>query len=176
MLFMPDHPSWFQRIPEILTTLVHSPSPLIDRFSIEQLFDLSRRQAIRLMHLFGGYQAGRTFLVDRQDLIRRLEAYRDGTPLPQVSERKRRIWRDLAQQRDRIRAQAVPIPGTEQFPAAGLSGLPKGIVLEKGRLEIAFDHPEELLQKLYALSQALAAEYSQFAEAYEEAAAEASLY
>jgi hypothetical protein len=45
----------------------------VDRAVIEQIFGLKRRQAIELLHQFGGYQAGRTFLLDR---VRLLEALR----------------------------------------------------------------------------------------------------
>ena len=52
--------------------------PVLDRAAIEKLFGLKHRQAIQLLHRFGGYQVGRTFLVDRQELVEQLDALRDG--------------------------------------------------------------------------------------------------
>jgi allophanate hydrolase subunit 1 len=44
--------------------------PVLDRASFEQEFGLRRRRAIELMHGFGGYQAGRTFLGSLQELLK----------------------------------------------------------------------------------------------------------
>ena len=66
---MPARPSWLLHIPEILEQLELFKVPVVDRAIIEMVFGLGRRQAIELLHRFGGYQAGRTFLIDRRLLI-----------------------------------------------------------------------------------------------------------
>ena len=66
---MPAKPAWLLHIPEIVTMLESFEVPVVDRASIERLFGLRRRRAIELLHHFGGYQAGRTFLIDRRSLI-----------------------------------------------------------------------------------------------------------
>ena len=43
-----------------------------------------------------------------------------------------------------------------------LSGLPAGIRLESSQLTVDFHNPMELLEKLFALSQALANDYEKF--------------
>ena|SRR5450631_3377232 len=48
-------------------------SNTVYRGTLEQIFKVPRRTAIRLMHEFGGEQAGRTFLIGRQKLIEQLE-------------------------------------------------------------------------------------------------------
>jgi len=63
---MPAKALWLLQIPEIVSLLETFDVPVVDRAIIERLFGLRRRQAIELLHRFGGYQAGRTFLVDRQ--------------------------------------------------------------------------------------------------------------
>src|SRR6267378_3797825 len=74
MLFaMPRKAEWWQHIPFALEQLRSSTLPVIDRAGLETLLNVHRRDAIRLMHRFGGYQAGRTFLIDRVQLIARLE-------------------------------------------------------------------------------------------------------
>lgn len=50
------------------------PAPVVDRASLETLLHVSRRDTIRLLHRFGGYQAGRTFLIGRPQLAHALEA------------------------------------------------------------------------------------------------------
>ena len=54
----------------------------------------------------------------------------------------------------------IPIPpAVPVWPGAGLSD---GVVLEPGHLHISFLGTEDLLSKLYALSQAAASDFVQF--------------
>ena len=70
---MPRSPQWFHQLASALAQLQTFPAPVVDRASLEKLLKVSRRSAIRLLHAFGGYQAGRTFLIRREDLIAALE-------------------------------------------------------------------------------------------------------
>src|ERR1041384_6334352 len=70
---MPAKPEWLLRLPEIRTELEHLAVPVVDRAGIERIFGLRRRRAIELMHQFGGYQSGRTFLLDRVRLLEELQ-------------------------------------------------------------------------------------------------------
>src|ERR1017187_4180772 len=85
---MPAKSEWLLRLPEIRAELEHLQVPVVDRCGIERIFGLKRRRAIELLHQFGGYQAGRTFLVERRGLLQALEALQsqDGY----VAERRRR--------------------------------------------------------------------------------------
>ena len=69
---MPRQAEWLQQVPAALKALEHVTTPVIDRATLEKLLRIHRRSAIRLMHRFGGYQAGRTFLIDRPALMRQL--------------------------------------------------------------------------------------------------------
>ena len=75
--------------PRIIEELRRLPVPVLDRATIEKLFGLKRRQAIGLPHRFGGYQSGKTFLVDRQELVEQLEALRDGETFSHEQRRRR---------------------------------------------------------------------------------------
>lgn len=163
---MPDLPTWYPRAAGILKDLRSTQVPLIDRFTVERLFGLSRRQSIRIMHQFGGYQIGRTFLIHRGQMIAALEGVLRGERLPAFVARKRRVWRDLETERTRVKAQAVEIPGVDAQRPAALRNLPLGVRLEPGELRIQFDQPVDLLQKLYALAQALASDYESLAGSY----------
>ena len=66
---MPRKPQWFQQLPQIVAELSALNVPVIDRAILERLFGLSRRGTINLMARFGGYQLGKTYLIDRQELI-----------------------------------------------------------------------------------------------------------
>jgi hypothetical protein len=71
---MPSKPEWLLRLPEIRAELEHLEVSVVDRSGIERILGLKRRRAIELMHQFGGYQAGRTFLLDRARLLGALQS------------------------------------------------------------------------------------------------------
>ncbi len=97
-------------LPRIIEELRRLPVPGLDRAVIEKLFGLKRRQAIQLLHRFGGYQAGRTFLLDRQELLDQLEAIRDGETFRYEQRRRRRLVAELESVRKYLQAAAVKIP------------------------------------------------------------------
>ena len=70
---MPTKKTWLLQLITICEELTAMDVPVIDRAVFERLFGVRRRRAIQLMHFFGGYQAGRTFLLDRLALLRQLE-------------------------------------------------------------------------------------------------------
>ena len=56
-------PFWLSRVSEILDTARNSEVPFLDRCAVEKLFDVRKRQAIRLMHKIGGYHVGKAFVL-----------------------------------------------------------------------------------------------------------------
>ena len=58
---MPAKAEWLLRVPEILTELRVIDVPVLDRATIQRLFNFQRRRAIQFMHAEGGYQAGNSF-------------------------------------------------------------------------------------------------------------------
>jgi hypothetical protein len=160
---MPDQPTWYQRLPIILEALESTAVPVIDRFTVERLFGVKRRQAIRIMARFGGYQAGRTFLIDRGEVLARLRSLAGGVPAASAIRRKERIWKALRREAASLRAKAVVIPALPPGPLDRTEAhLPAGVELRRGLLTIRYGQPVELLQKLYALSQAIANDYDAF--------------
>lgn len=71
---MPAKPQWLLQIPQILEQLRAMDVPVVDRGACEKLFGVRRRQAVDLMHRFGGYQSGNAVLLDRGALIIQLQA------------------------------------------------------------------------------------------------------
>ena len=136
--------------------------PVIDRAVCEKLFRLRRRRAIDLIRIFGGYQAGRTFLLDRSRFIAQLEQMRDSPDFKMEWHRKERLAERLEAIR-RLQAGArVEIPVKQEVLSQRLPGLPAGIGLGSGELHVQFQSPEELLSKLFALAQAIANDYEAF--------------
>jgi hypothetical protein len=166
---MPDQPGWIDKVNKITEKVEASAAPVFDRAAIEELFGVRRRQAIVLMHRMGGYQAGKTFLVDRKALLRFL---RD--PLREVcaeveTRRFSSVLETLGRAKEELHLRRVPVPATARVFKVEFSGLPEGIDFEPGELRIRFEHPHELLEKLFALSQALANDYETFERAWAKA-------
>jgi hypothetical protein len=111
------------------------------------------------MHRFGGYQAGKTFLVDRASLFGQLEALEAGGEFRQEGARRRRLSENLEQAQAALRAKAVPIPA----PRAALD-LPPGVQIRPGELRIQFQGTEDLLRQLLELAMAIQDDYGRFDE------------
>jgi hypothetical protein len=159
---MPAKAQWLLRVPEILAELSALDVPVVDRAVCERLFHLRRRRAIDLIRGFGGYQVGRTFLVDRPKLVAQLEQIRDSPDFAMEFRRKERLAERLDAIR-RLQAGArVAIAVEPETRRRRLPDLPAGVTLNSGALHIRFESPEELLSKLFALAQAIANDYEAF--------------
>ena len=165
---MPPQPLWLLHLPRIIEELRRLEVPVLDRAAIEKLFGLKRRQAIQLLHRFGGYQAGRTFLVDRQELLEQLEAIRDGETFRYEQRRRRRLVAELETVRKYLQAAAVKIPLRPQARYQ-IATLPPDVDLQPGQLRVEFDGVEDLLSKLFELAQSAANDFVRFRNAVESA-------
>jgi hypothetical protein len=159
---MPAKAQWLLRVPDILAELSALDVPVVDRAVCERLFHLRRRRAIDLIRCFGGYQAGRTFLVDRPKLIAQLEQIRDSADFKMEWRRKERLAERLDAMRRLQAGIRVAIPAEPETLRHRLPDLPPGVGLSPGALQIQFQSPEELLSKLFALAQAIANDYEAF--------------
>ena len=101
---------WLLEIPTMLDALRSWDSPVLDRAACERLFGVGRRRAIDLMQRFGGYQAGNAILLDRADLIRRLEEMNSSHEVEVERARKRRLSESLNEVQRHRAATQIPIP------------------------------------------------------------------
>lgn len=159
---MPAKPEWLLRLPEIRAALDHVEVPVVDRAGIERIFGLRRRRAIELMHQFGGYQAGRTFLLDRVRLLETLQSLESNDDYSAEKRRRERLRDVVDASREHLISTRVRIPVRAAGARASLDRLAPGVLLVPGVLSIEFRHPIELLEKLYGLAQAIAHDYEKF--------------
>ena len=155
---MPAKPQWLLHIPMIVDQLRSLDAPVVDRASCERLFGVRRRRAIDLMHFFGGYQSGNTVLLDRYDLIRRLESLDAGPEVCQERQRKARLSDQLRKLQRHHAAVSVVIPVLPVLTPT----LPASVRFGAGQMMMDFDSVEDLLSKLYALAQAAVADFEAF--------------
>lgn len=159
---MPARPSWYPRIPDILAEVEAMTIPVLDRSVIERLFGLRRRRSITLLHEFGGYQVGRTFLVPRQAVVDFLHRTQGGEAYDREERRRARLVESLEHIRRHRAAAQVHIPAAPDVWERTLGGLPEGIELRQGEMRITFDGAEDLLRKLLEVSQAAANDFETF--------------
>jgi len=159
---MPAKASWLLHIPEIQSMLKEVTLPVLDRATIEKAFGLGRRQAIELLNRFGGYQAGRTFLIEREKLIAALDAMLAGDEYQREEARREKLTTALAKLQRTRRAEAVRIPVTPEVFDTRLSTLPQTVHLKPGLLEVEFSGCEDLLSQLFSLAQAAANDFAAF--------------
>ena|ERR1019366_1580815 len=153
---------WLLRLPEIRAELEHLDVPIVDRAGIERLFGLKRRRAIELMHEFGGYQTGRTFLLDRARLLEALQSLESRDDYA-VEKRRRERLRDVVEaSREHLVLTRVQIPVRAAATRPSLDRLAPGVLLLPGVLSIEFWQPIELLEKLYWLAQAIGHDFERF--------------
>jgi hypothetical protein len=164
---MPNQPSWIDRLGEI-TQAIEAPDapPFLDRPAIERLFGLRRRQSITLMRRLGGYKVGKTFLVARPALLAYLRDPQQRRAADDEAGRFRSVGELLARARDQRHLRRIPIPASSRSSQLDFAGLPEGIDFLPGELRIRFEEPQKLLEKLFALSQALANDYESFEAAW----------
>ncbi len=157
--------TWLLRLPEIRKELMAMNVPVVDRAVFERLFGVRRRRAIQLLHFFRGYQAGRTFLVDRVSLIEQLAPLEASTEFALEQHRRQHLVEALDQLR-RAKAGARVVIPVEAVKQNG-GGLPAGVQVEPGMLRIDFNDVTDLLAKLYGVAQAATADFDSFRAATE---------
>ena len=153
---------WLLRVPEIRRDVAALDVPVVDRVLFERLFHVRRRRAIELMHVFGGYQTGQALLIDRTELMRQLEALEAGAEFAIEHGRKQRLLDSLERARKHRAATAVCIPVAADTEEWSVAHLPAGIVLLPDSLHVDFRGAEDLLAKLYELSQAVGNDFEAF--------------
>jgi len=156
---MPAKPEWLLRVPEIRAELEHLEVSVVDRAVIERIFGLKRRRAIELLHQFGGYQTGRTFLLDRTRLLEALQTLESAEPYAAEKRRRERLRDVVEASHEHLISTRVRIPVRAAAGRPSLERLAPGIRLTRDLLCIEFRNPVELLEKLYGLAQALAQDF-----------------
>ena len=161
---MPAKPEWLLRLPDIRAELEHLDVPVVDRAGVERIFGLKRRRAIELLHQFGGYQAGRTFLMDRARLLVVLQSLESGEDYTAEKRRRERLGDVVEASREHLISTRVQIPVHAAAVRPSLDRLAPGVLLMPGMLSIEFRHRVELLEKLYWLAQAISHDFEKFEE------------
>jgi hypothetical protein len=159
---MPAKPTWLLHVPEIISSLEQFDAPVVDRATCERLFAVRRRRAISLMQMFGGYQAGRTCLIGREDLIDHLRVLVNTPEFGAEQCRKQKLSSRLDELHRHRTAVKISIPVSAEMTRRRLPELPDGISISLGAMFVAYSTAEQLLSRLYDLARAAADDYEGF--------------
>jgi hypothetical protein len=155
---MPPKPRWLLTIPDAIRQLEALDRELLTRRDLEQLFGVSKARAAILMRTFGAERTGNVRTLARASLLRQLKARRKGAAFSGEVDRRERVIATLRQAR--IAGIRVPV-ATEVF-SLKLAGLPTGVTVVPGRIEVHFTGAREAVARLFALAQALTNDYDRF--------------
>ena len=110
------------------------------------------------MRLFGAELTGYALTLPRVELLRQLRTYRKRGVFRAEEQRRARLLTEL--RKARLTGIRVPVPA--EALQARLSGLPAGVLVEPGRIEVRFAGAKEALTRLYALAQAVVNDFEYF--------------
>ena len=115
-----------------------------------------------MLHRFGGFESGKTFLVDRHVLIENLRRLAAGEEFEREIRRRDRLDHAVDEMRRYQAAARVIIPVPPDVFSRKMADLPAGVALTPGQLQVAFAGTEDLLAKLFELAQAASNDYDRF--------------
>jgi len=155
---MPARPRWLLTIPDAIAQLEGLDRALLTRRDLEQLFGVSKAQATRLMRVFGAERTGNARTLARPHLLRQLRARQQGAAFAAEVARRDHLVATL--RRARITGIRIPVPSA--VLGVRLAGLPAGVTVAPGRIEVQFTGAREAVARLFALAQALTNDYERF--------------
>ena len=155
---MPAKPRWLLAIPDAITQLEALDQDLLTRRDLERLFGVSKVRATQLMTAFGAGRTGHLLTLPRAALLRQLRRHRTRAAVRGEATRRDLVVTAIRQARLTGIRVAVPSEALE----ARLSGLPEGVSVEPGRIEVRFSSAKDAVGRLFALAQALTHDYERF--------------
>ena len=162
---MPAQPSWHVRVPEILAALnVPGSPPILDRSAFERLFQVRRRQAIRLLVQCDGYQIGKTFLAGRESVISFLQSVNKSGASAAARGRRVRVGAAINEAANLLSARQTRIIakldlGPAMHPSIEIPG--------PGKLQISYSDATGLLTRIVELATLAANDFTRFQKVFE---------
>ena len=138
---VPAKPRWLLAIPDAIRQLEKLDQDILTRRDLERLFGVSKVRAVALITAFGAGRTGHILTLPRGEQTRR-----------------ERVVTEIRKARLTGIRVAVPVEALD----ARLSGLPEGVSVEPGRIEVRFSGAQDAVGRLFALAQALTNDYEQF--------------
>ena len=140
---VPATPRWPLALPDAIRQLDRD---LLIRRDLERLFGVSKVRAVALMTAFGAGRTGHLLTLPRADLLRQLRRHRTRAAFRGEATRRDRVVTAIRTARLTGIRVAVPVEALE----ARLAGLPEGVSVEPGRIEVRFSGAQDAVGRLFA--------------------------
>ena len=163
---MPHAPYWWRNVGQVIEKLEQLPDRPLDRSAVSRLFQLSGRQATRIMHAAGAVRTGGALLISREQLAVWLESLSLRPEFRQEHNRLSALRQKMASARRQVSGSKIRIPDPDPGYVF-VHSLPDTIRLSKGRLEIRFSSLEDLLRQLRLLGLAMTDDWERIKAAVE---------
>lgn len=159
---MPDKPTWYGRLPQVLTELKGLPRPWVDRATVQQLLGVGRRRAQQILEPCVTYKIGANGVADRDAFIRHLEQLARGEAVFYEQRRRRKVAEEIGKLREAwLHQPRVMVEAPGQIVNQTFAGL-KDVSITPGRITIEFETPQSALESLLALAMAIGNEFAAF--------------
>ncbi len=155
---MPAQPRWLLALPDAIRQLDTLDRALLTRRDLDRLFGVSKVRAVALMTTFGAGRTGPLLTLPRAARLRQLRRHRTRAAVRGEATRRDQVVTAIRQAR--LTGIGVAVPG--EALDARLSGLPAGVSVEPGRIEVRFSGAPDAVGRLFALAQALTNDYERF--------------
>jgi hypothetical protein len=160
---VPAKPAWFTKLDEIIQELRTLSGPFVDRRTVELFLGVGPRRAQQIMAPCITEWVGTSGLADRDALIARLQRLAQGDEAFYEIQRRRKVAASLERMRqERLNRPQLLVEAPVRVVDQLLEDLPAGVHIERGRITVEFDYPQEALEKLLALAMAISNDFDRF--------------
>jgi hypothetical protein len=169
---MPAKPAYFHRVADAIDNLKSMDCAWVDRRMVEELLDVSKTVAWRVLRRCGGEEGpGNALMCSRERLIAALEQLQATGEVEREVRRRNRVSTYLERLAEFGRAKRTQVATAQraaELLTSRFGALPAGVEFTPRRLTVEFSSPEEFLQKIGAIIFTLQNDYDsvrQFIEA-----------
>jgi hypothetical protein len=160
---VPDKPTWYGRLDEVIAELDSLPWPWVDRETLQSLLQVGPRRAQQILRPCVTRQVGANGVAGREELIAHLKRLAAGDEAHYERRRRQRLALVLNGLRQAALAQPkVLVEAPTTVLNQKLGDLPDGVSISPGAISITFSSPNEALQRLLALAMAIGNDFNEF--------------
>lgn len=160
---MPDKPTWYGRLHQVIEELNALPWPWVDRETLQSLLQVGPRRAQQILRPCVSRQVGANGVADRDELIAHLRRLASGDEAHYERRRRQKLAQILEGLRQQALAQPkVLVEAPNSVINQDIENLPEGVSISSGSISVTFSSPEEALQRLLALAMAIGNDLNQF--------------
>jgi hypothetical protein len=160
---LPDKPTWYGRLNQIIEELSALPWPWVDRETLQSLLQVGPRRAQQILRPCVTRQIGASSVAEREILIMHLKRLASGDAAYYEHRRLQRLGQTLNELRQaRLAQPKILVEARTSIVNLEFANLPDGVSIRPGNISITFSSTQEALQRLLALAMAIGNDFSEF--------------